>query len=113
MAALKVLVENAQRMMISAAEQDAGIAIEFADGATSIIPLEGLPELRNGLRTLQLPNPYQLVLATNDGEELDVGWDFVRHYCDESLRRRDQQAATEGQRALGDRIRRLRTTHGL
>ena len=104
------LVKNADRMMLSAILLDEGIELTFADGCTGLIPFSALPEVADGRGAcqLELPNPYELVVFTVDGESVEIPWDFARHYCDRTYRPRVEAVARHGRRSLGQRMRGLR-----
>jgi len=110
-----VLVKNANRMMTVANILENGIELSFADGAKGLIPYSALPEIgeRAALSTLKLPNPYEMVLETAQGETVEIPWDFARHYCDASYRPTVEAMAMRGRHTLGQRIRRLRNAAGL
>ena len=110
-----VLVKNANRKMTVARLLEDGIELSFADGAKGLIPYSDLPEIgeRTALSTLNLPNPYEMVLETTQGETLKIPWDFARHYCDLSYRPAVEAMALRGRHTLGQRIRRLRNAAGL
>ena len=110
-----VLVKNANRMMTIAGLMEHGIELSFADGAKGLIPYSDLPEIgeRAALSALELPNPYELVLETTQGETVEIPWDFARHYCDASYRPTVEAIAMRGRHTLGQRIRRLRKSAGL
>ncbi len=105
-----VLVKNADRMMTSANPVEEGIELVFADGCRGLVPFADIPEVQGlaDLASVELPNPYQLVLRNWRGETVDFPWDFARHYCDASYRSRAEAIASAGRRTLGSRIRRLR-----
>ena len=92
-----------------------GIELSFADGARGLIPYTDLPEIgeRTALSTLNLPNPYEIILETTQSETLKIPWDFARHYCDASYRPAVEAMAMRGRHTLGQRIRRLRNAAGL
>ena len=102
-------------MMTIASLLEDGIELGFADGAKGLIPYSALPEIgeRTALSTLNLPNPYEMVLETAQGETLKIPWDFARHYCDASYRPTVEAIAMQGRHTLGQRIRRLRKSAGL
>ena len=102
-------------MMTGARLLEDGIELSFADGARGLIPYSALPEIgdRTALSTLNLPNPYEMVLETTQGETLKIPWDFARHYCDASYRPAVEAMAMRGRHTLGQRIRRLRNAAGL
>ena len=110
-----VLVKNANRMMTVASLLESGIELSFADGAKGLIPYSALPEIgeRAALSALNLPNPYEMVLETAQGETVEIPWDFARHYCDASYRPTVEAIAMRGRHTLGQRIRRLRKSAGL
>ena len=110
-----VLVRNANRMMTTASLLDDGIELSFADGLKGLIPYGEVPELktRDGVSGLELPNPYEMVLQTADGENVEIPWDFARHYCDASYRPTIEAIAALGKKTIGDRVRRYRESAGL
>ena len=110
-----VQVKNANRMMTTASLLEDGIGLDFADGFKGLIPYADVPEVkeRGGISGLELPNPYELVLETAQGEKVEVPWDFARHYCDESYRPTVEAIAILGRQTLGERIRQFRESAGL
>ena len=113
-----VLVKNADRMMTIANLLEDGVELGFADGPKGLVPFADIPEVkeRRGLNSigydvgLELPNPYEMVLTTAQGERIEIPWDFARHYCDESYRPTVEALAMRGRQTLGERIRHLRET---
>ena len=69
-----VLVKNADRMMTAASLLGDGIELSFADGRKGLIPFADIPEIgeRAALSGLELPNPYEMVLETVGGEQVEV-----------------------------------------
>ena len=110
-----VLVKNANRMMTTASLLDDGIELSFADGLKGLIPYGEVPGLktRDGVSGLELPNPYEMVLQTADGENVEIPWDLARHYCDASYRPTIEAIAALGKKTIGDRVRRYRESAGL
>ena len=110
-----VLVKNADRMMTSAEFHLEGIEITFADGNRGLVPFVEISEANafENLRSVELPNPYEVILHAKTGETLELPWDFVRHYCDASYRPRVEGVALAGWQAIGARIRWLREAAGL
>ena len=110
-----VLVKNANRMMTTATLLDDGIELSFADGLKGLIPYAEVPEVktREGISGLELPNPYEMVLRSANGESVEIPWDFARHYCDASYRPTVEAIAALGRRTVGERVRRLRESAGL
>ena len=110
------MIRNAlKRMMTVASLLEDGIELGFADGAKGLIPYSDLPEIgkRATLSTLELPNPYEMVLKTAQGATVEIPWDFARHYCDASYRPAVEAIAMRGRLTLGQRVRRLRNSAGL
>ena len=109
-----VLVRNADRMMLFATPLEKGIELTFADGCKGVVPFAAVPEVkeRSGLSSLDLPNPYEMVLCTAQGERVELPWDFARHYCDQSYRPTIEAIARQGRQTLGERIRRFRESAG-
>lgn len=102
-------------MMTAASLLNHGIELSFADGAKGFIPFSDLPEIGEPktLSTLELPNPYKMILKTDQGQPVEIPWDFARHYCDRSYRPAVEAIAIQGRKSLGQRIRRLRKSAGL
>ena len=105
-----VLVKNADRMMTSANALQEGIELTFADGCRGLVPFADIPEVKGlaDLVSIELPNPYQLVLHNSRGETVDIPWDFARHYCDASYRPRVEAIGAVGRHTIGSRVRELR-----
>ena len=110
-----VLVKNANRMMTVASLLKDGIELSFADGSTGLIPYADVPEIKErvAVSSLELPNPYEMVLETAQGERIEIPWDFARHYCDASYRPTVEAIAMRGRQTLGQRIRQFRESAGL
>ena len=110
-----VLVKNANRMMTTATLLDDGIELSFADGLKGLIPYAKVPEVetREGISSLELPNPYEMVLRSAGGESVEIPWDFARHYCDASYRPTVEAIAALGRQTIGERVRRFRESAGL
>ena len=110
-----VLVRNANRMMTSATLLDDGIELSFADGVRGLIPYAEVPEVRtrDGISGLELPNPYEMVLRSPEGDRVEIPWDFARHYCDTSYRPTVEAIALLGRQSVGERVRRYRESAGL
>ncbi len=97
-------------MMTFAEVIDLGIRMTFADGSGGLIPcveLRGVSGVE-AIEALSLPNPYMLVLALTDGSEIEIPWDFARHYCNPTYRQRVEAIADRGKKSLGERIRNMR-----
>ena len=108
------LVTNADRMMSSASVLDGGIELTFVDGCSGLIPFSELPEVAEGggLKDLELPTPYEMILVTVDGGHSEIPWDFARHYCDPTYRPRIEAQARQARDSLGGRIRERREAGG-
>ena len=109
------LVKNADRMMSSASTLDEGIELTFVDGCSGLIPFSDLPEISEGggLKELELPTPYEMILITVNGGQSEIPWDFARHYCDPTYRPRIEAQARQSRESLGGRIRERREAAGL
>ena len=110
-----VLVRNANRMMMAASLLEEGIELSFADGSKGLIPYADVPEVkeRRAVSSLELPNPYEMVVETDRGEQVGIPWDFARHYCDASYRPAVEAIAMQGRQTLGARIRDFRESAGM
>lgn len=109
-----VKVENSDRMMISATPVEEGVIAAFADGCSGIVPFRDLPEIENlsCVSSLELPNPYELILTTTRDETVELPWDFVRHYCDPGYQARMELIAALERQTLGSRVRGFRESAG-
>ena len=109
------LVKNADRMMASASALDEGVELTFVDGCSGLIPFSDLPEVAEGggLKDLELPTPYEMILITVRGDRSEVPWDFARHYCDPTYRPQIEAQAKQARESLGGRIRECREAAGL
>lgn len=110
-----VLVKNADRMMTFANPQKEGIEIVFADGCRGLVPFSDIPEVNEfeSLTSIELPDPYQVILHAKSGQMVELPWDFVRHHCDGSYRPRVEAIGLAGRQAIGVKIRQLRESAGL
>jgi len=101
-------------MTVAVARRD-GIHVTFADGANGVIPYAELAESKDGskLESIELPNPYALVLRDSQGGSSEIPWDFARHYCDSAYRPRVEAVAARGRQSIGERIRQMRTAAGM
>ena len=110
-----VKVANADRMIIAVTPGEQGINASFADGYSGIVPFSDIPDIEDlsELSTVELPNLYEMILTTTQNETVELPWDFVRHYCDQTYRPRMEMIATEGRQILGARVRELREAAGL
>ena len=102
-------------MMTVACLLEDGIEMGFADGAKGLIPYADIPEIkrRAAVSSLELPNPYEMVLVAANSEQVEIPWDFARHYCDATYRPTIEAIAAGGRRTVGERIRKLRRSAGL
>ena len=109
------LVKNADRMMSSASVLEEGIELTFVDRCSGLIPFGDLPEVAagGGLKDLELPTPYEMILITAVGDRSEIPWDFARHYCDPTYRPRIEAQARQARESLGGRIRDFRETASL
>ena len=96
--------------MTSANPFEEGIGVAFADGCRGLVPFADIPEVKalRDLVSIELPNPYQLVLRNSRGETVDIPWDFARHYCDASYRPRVEAIGALVRHTIGSRVRELR-----
>ncbi|MEO7665922.1 MAG: helix-turn-helix transcriptional regulator [Dehalococcoidia bacterium] len=110
-----VLVANADRMMTSAEVLEPGIRLTFADGRTGTIPFKDLPDIGDASRiaSVEIPDPYEVIIRLADGRVTEIPWDFARHYCDPGYEPRIRAVAARGRQSIGARIRELRQSSGL
>ncbi len=110
-----VLLRNADRMMTKVSAKRDGVYLTFADGQGGIIPFTDLPDIKDhsNLKSIDLPNPYQVILTNLQGATTEVPWDFARSYCDSSYSPRIEAMAVRGRQMIGNQIRRLRREAGI
>ena len=110
-----VAFKSMLRMMGVASLLEDGIELSFADGSKGLIPYADVPEIRKraAVSSLELPSPYEMILETDQGEKVEIPWDFARHYCDASYRPTVEAIAMRGRQTLGQRIRQSRESAGL
>src|SRR4029077_6644290 len=63
--------------------------------------------------TIDLPNPYEILVRNSKSEAIELPWDFARHFCEQGYRERVERVALAGRHTLGDRIRGLREATGM
>lgn len=102
-------------MMTAAVPKRHGIHLTFADGRSGLIPFADLPEIgdQTNFESMELPNPYTIVVRSRKGATAEIPWDFARHYCDPSYRSRVETVAAAGRQSIGSRIRKLREATGV
>jgi hypothetical protein len=102
-------------MMTVAAAGEEGIRVTFADRPIGTIPFRDISEVGglSGVKSIELPNPYELVVTDSGGAEHQIPWDFARHYCDRAYRPRVEVVAERGRLSLGERVREMRTAAGM
>lgn len=61
-------------MMTSANPLKEGVELLFADGCRGFVPFADIPEVKEleNLTSIELPNPYAVVLQTKLGETVEV-----------------------------------------
>lgn len=106
----EVYVKNADRMMTHVNIIHDGLELSFADGCKGLVPFKDVPEIKNfsNLASVELPNPYEVILYNYSGEAVELPWDFVRHYCDKNYRHRAETIGKVGRVTIGNRIRHIR-----
>ena len=76
-------------------------------------PRPAATSLFESVSSLELPSPYEIVLEVDQGERVEIPWDFARHFCDASYRPTIEAIAMRGRKTLGERIRHFRESAGL
>jgi DNA-binding XRE family transcriptional regulator len=112
---LTARVKNAERMMTSAKATKDSLEIRFADGCGGIIPFSAIPEIgdRDNILGIDMPNPYEIIIRSLNGESAELPWDFARHYCDSAYKPREITLAATGMQSLGKRIAAMRQAAGM
>jgi len=113
-----ISLASASRMMIEVQidMEKRRIHVQFADGHTGWIPVSDIeqagPPVQLDLNQVELSNPYEIVISTEEGGTIEVPWDFARGYCDPQFQQREREQARQGQAHLGERIRQFRRQAG-
>ena len=108
-------VEGAERMMIGVEASRDGLSITFADGLAAFAPWEsvaGVADLSE-VASVKMDTPYEAVIRTRSGDEVEIPWDFARHFGDAKHRARMADETLRGRRKFAERLRRLRREAGL
>ena len=79
-------------------------------GAPGLSPSTTFPEVAagGGVKDIELPSPYEMIIVMHLGERSEIPWDYARHYCDATYRPRVEAIAKLACENLGRRIRQLR-----
>jgi DNA-binding XRE family transcriptional regulator len=113
-----ISLAGASRMMIEVQidKEKRRIRIRFADGCAGWIPAGDIeqvsPQVLLDLDRVNLPNPYEIIIGTEEGGTIELPWDFIRGYCDPHFQEREREQAQDGRTRLGERIRRFRQRSG-
>jgi hypothetical protein len=67
-----------------------GVRVTFADGRSGVIPFADLPEIGDAykVKSIELPNPYELVLTYSGGAKHEIPWVVVARRAGAEMRRR-------------------------
>lgn len=97
-------------MMIGVEASYDGLRVSFADGLVSVAPWESVAGVGSQaeVTSIEVDTPYEAVIRTRGGEEVEIPWDFARHVGDAGYRDRMAEETLRGQRKFGERLRRLR-----
>ena len=100
--------------MVAVVLGDEGIAATFADGCRGTVPFKDIPDAgeHSKINSAELPNPYKVILITSHNEQVELPWDFIRHYCDPTYQPKMEIIASEAKKALGTRVQVLRENAG-
>jgi len=110
---------QATRMMtrVEVDKENRRLRVLFADGRIAVVPVEEIERAGKpvtlDLDTVELPDPYVILVRNTEGGLEEVPWDFVRHYCDPEFTRSERAISELSRKALGERIRRRRKEAGL
>ena len=96
--------------MISVEASYDGLRVSFADGLVSLAPWESLAgvDSQAEVASIKVNTPYEAVVRTRAGDEVEIPWDFARHFGDAEHRDHMAKEALRGQREFAARLRRLR-----
>lgn len=108
------LVEGADRLVIQARLDPAGLHVWFADGAHGVVPA---PVVRGSHRSeaaaVQIPDPHRVVVRFGARSVEEFPWDYLRGFCDAAYEAKARGHAAAGRQALGARLRMLRADRTL
>ncbi len=107
---IEVRDEHAERLITDAKKLDKSVKVTFADGFIGFVPFSEIPEGVNSsdVVSIELPNPYEIIIHDSNGRLIELPWDFIRHYCDPTYKEKVEKLSIEGMKSLGKRIRNLR-----
>jgi DNA-binding XRE family transcriptional regulator len=102
-------------MMTTATLTQSGLEVTFADGRHGIIPTDAVfgNDQVPAVEDLKIPNPFVIQIVLQNGEIVEIPWDFARHYCDPTYAVRVEQKRDAGQAMLGKRVQKLRSARNL
>lgn len=111
----EISLKNDQRKMVRASVRQAGIEVTFEDGIAGIVSYSEIPEIKDisMIQLLELPNPFEIKVLLRNQEEIELPWDFVRHFCDNGYKPEIGEVAAQGRKALGSVIRQIRERHNM
>lgn len=103
-------LKNDHRKMIRVSAHQEGIEVTFEDGTSGTVPYTEIPEIKDVsmMTSLELSGPFEIKVLLKNREEVELPWDFVRHYCDNEYKPRIEEIALQGRKALGNVIRQVR-----
>lgn len=87
-----------------------GLRVSFADGLVCFVPWKEIKEVRapSDVLSMEIDDPYELIIRTRDGRVSEIPWDFARHFGDPEHRKRNAETARQGQAVFARRLRGLR-----
>ena len=97
-------------MMIGVKASHDGLRVSFADGLVSVVPWDSVVGVGGQAEvvSIEVDTPYEAVIRTRGGDEVEIPWDFARHFGDADYRDRMADETLRGQRKFGEHLRRLR-----
>ncbi len=104
------MVRGAERMMIGVEASYDGLRVSFADGFVSVAPWDRVVGIggQAEVESIQMDTPYEAVIRTRAGDEVEIPWDFARYSGDAEYRERMAEEGLRGRRRFAERLRRLR-----
>ena len=91
--------------MIGVEASHDGLRVSFADGLVSVAPWESVVGVggQSEVVSIEVDTPYEAVIRTRGGDEVEIPWDFARHFGDADYRDRMAEETLRGQRKFGER----------
>ncbi|MDP3062417.1 MAG: helix-turn-helix transcriptional regulator [Chloroflexota bacterium] len=106
-------VDSRARTLRKVERHTDGIHAVFEDGKAGLIPWSEIGGVGSGESVLAVKHSADVIWFVHEGNTIELPWDFARHYADSEFKAKEEAAAREDKRILGNRIREARLRAGL